>query len=359
MNKKELKKRSLQLLAILLLISNVNCWASKAECIKKREMHESFKVSPSDLLMVDNLYGNITVTHWDKHEASIQVMIEVKAPTEADAQATIDRIKVEIKKSGSTVSAITSLKEPSNKNYYNNVSLNINYFINVPFKLTTDLNQRYGNIILPDKNEGKSNIRIKYGNLNANSFTASLNLEMKYGNADLEDISDAMLDLSYCGKVNIKNATKLNVDSKYSNTDIQDCRQINLENKYGNIKIQNVNVAYLNLKYSEASIGTVKEEVNIDDLSYTTLTVKELSANFKKVNVEGRYANLNLGIPENASFNVAAENMKYGNYNIKGFNITHSSVEEKVNHYSEINNGKGGKIYFNGNSYSNLKINAL
>ncbi|MDR2914245.1 MAG: hypothetical protein LBV74_05380 [Tannerella sp.] len=51
--------------------------------------------------------------------------------------------------------------------------------------------------------------------------------------------------------------------------------------------------------------------------------------------------------------------MKYGNVDMKGFSITRSNIENKVNHYYRINGEGNGSIEFNGNSYSNLLINAL
>lgn len=358
MNTKQTKSRSMLLLAMLLIVSTVCGWAGKPERVKKKEISQSFNVSLSDMLLTDNRYGNTTVTHWNKNEALIRVEIEAKAETEEAAQATLDRVQIELKKSGNTVSAITSLKE-QRWNNNNNERFTINYYISIPSKLTINLSQKYGNINLPDKNEGKSTIQVKYGNLNAGSFTSSLHVEAKYGNVDINNVVEAGLDLGYCGNVSIGNAKKINADNKYSNMNIKKCSQINVENKYGNMRIESVDKAQMEIKYSEVSIGTVNDELLVGELAYSTLTVKELSANFKQVNVDARYGNLNLNIPSGASFKVSAESLKYGNHNVSGFNVTNKSTEDKVNHYYEINGAKNGKIYFEGNNYSNISVKAL
>lgn len=346
------------LLVVMLLSLNIFCsWAGTPENIKKKEINKSFNVSKSDLLLVDNRYGNITITHGNKNEVAIQVLIEVKADNESVAQSYLDRIQVEIDKTGNTVSAITSLKEQNNNG--NNIRFTINYYIRIPSTLPIDLSQKYGNINLPDKHEGRSNLNVKYGNIHAGSFTDVLNLEAKYGNVTLNNVAHANLDLGYCGNVSINNGSTLNIDSKYSNMEIKNIHSINLENKYGNMKIESVSIANLGIKYSQTTIGNLKESLSVSELSYSTLTVKEVSANFTKINADARYGNLNLHIPANASFNVSAADMKYGNYDIKGFNITRSSVEEKVNHRSEINGGGNRSIHFEGNNYSNLQIKAL
>ncbi len=359
MNTKQLKSRSLLLLAVLLIASTAISWGAKPESIKKKEISKSFDVSLSDLLMTDNRYGNTTITHWNKNEVAIRVEIEAKAESADAAQACIDRVNIELKKSGNTVSAITSLKQQNWGNNNSNIRFTINYFISMPSKLATNLSQKYGNINLPDKNEGKSTIQVKYGNLNAGSFTQPLNLEAKYGNVDINNVTKANLDLGYCGNVSVGDAEQMNADNKYSNMNIKKCGQINLENKYGNIKIESLDKGYMEIKYSEAMIGSVKDELNVDELAYSTLTIKELSANFKQVNVDARYGNLNISVPAKASFKIAAENMKYANRHVSGFNITNSSTEDKVNHYYEINGGNKGRINFDGNNYSNINVKAL
>lgn len=358
MNTKQTRSRSLLLLAVLLIASTALGWAAKPESIKKKEISRSFNVSLSDLLQTDNRYGNTTITHWNKNEVSIRVEIEAKAESTEAAQATIDRVQIDIKKTGSIVSAVTSLKQ-QNWNGNRNERFTINYFISIPSKLAINLTQKYGNINLPDKNEGKSTIQVKYGNLNAGSFTEPLNLEAKYGNVDINNVTKANLDLGYCGNVSVGDAEQMNADNKYSNMNIKKCGQINLENKYGNIKIESLDKGYMEIKYSEAMIGSVKDELNVDELAYSTLTIKELSANFKQVNVDARYGNLNISVPAKASFKIAAENMKYANRHVSGFNITNSSTEDKVNHYYEINGGNKGRINFDGNNYSNINVKAL
>ena len=358
MNTKQTKSRSMLLLAMLLIVSTVCGWAGKPERIKKKEISQSFSVSLSDQLLVDNRYGNITVTHWNKNEALIRVEIEAKAETEETAQATLGRVQIELKKSGNTVSCITSLREQ--KGYNNNHErFTINYYISIPSKLAINLSQKYGNINLPQNNEGRSTIQVKYGNLNAGSFTAHLHVEAKYGNVDINNVADAGLDLGYCGNVSIGNAKKINAENKYSNMDVKKCSLINVKNKYGNLKIESVDKAQMEIKYSEVSIRTVNDELLVGELAYSTLTVKELSPNFKQVNVDARYGNLNLDIPSGASFKVAAESMKYGNHSVSGFNVTNKSTEDKVNHYYEINGARKGTIYFDGNNYSNIKVKAL
>lgn len=357
MNTKQMKITPFLLLVLFIFLTNMSTLAAKQEYTKQKEINKSFKVSRNDLLQVDNRFGNITVTHWNRQEVSIRVEIETKSSREAQAQRMLDDIKVEIRKTGNTVSAVTSLAG-NNKINNNNDRMTINYFISMPSELTSDLSQKYGNINLPQQNDGKCTLHVKYGNLNAGSFTADLSLEAKYGNVDIANLKTASFDLGYVGSLVCKDADKLSIDGKYSNLELGAVRRLDLDKKYGNIRIKKLDEGNMDVKYSEVTIDYLKDDLTADGLSYSTLSIKELSPRFTRLEVNARYGNLKLRIPESASFKVIAENMKYGDYDIKGFKTTDFSKEDH-NFRSEINGGGNRRIYFDGNNYSNLTIRTL
>jgi hypothetical protein len=340
---------------LMLLISSGG-QAENADSSKKKEINQSFSVGLSEQLNVDNQYGSITLTHWNQNEVAIRVVVESKANNDNRAQEGLDRVQIELKKSGNTVYALTSFK---NSLGWNNNRITIDYYISMPPRLAAKLSQRYGNINLPETNEGKCELEVKYGNIKAGSFSEPLSIDAGYSNINIEDVSDLKMDLAYCGNVTLRDARTLSIDSKYSHLNIRNAGKVDIDNQYGNIKIQQANSISIESKYGNANVDYIKEELNIGTLDYSTFTLKELNAGFKHVDAEARYGTLKLSISPQASFHVIAEDMKYGNVNINGLKITHSSVENKVDHHYRINGGGDQVIRFEGNNYSNLKINAL
>jgi hypothetical protein len=332
-------------------------WAETLDYAKKKELNHTFKVNANDQLQIENRYGNITITHWDKKEVAIQVIVESTARSESEAQKGLDRVDVELRQSGNTVYGITLLKIQADRN---DNRININYYISMPSKLSASLSQKYGNINLPDKNEGEYKMEVKYGNIVAGSFTAPLSIEAGYSNIKLEDVKNLQLDVAYSGNVAINNGDIMRIDSKYSNLNIRNISQLIIDKKYGNLQVQNVDKMSIDVKYSQCSVGRIKDELNVQSLSYSTLTVKELSTGFSRVRAESHYGNLNLSISSNASFKVNAKSIKYGAADIKGFKITDTSIENKVDYYYQINGGSSSSVIdFEGNNYGNLHINAL
>ena len=104
---------------------------------------------------------------------------------------------------------------------------------------------------------------------------------------------------------------------------------MNTEAKYGDIHIDKLDNGYMELKYGNCKIDELKQGITVDELSYSTLTIKDLASNFDKVNVDARYGNLNIYIDVNASFRVVANNMKYGNCKVQGgFSIQRRNQDE-------------------------------
>lgn len=344
-------------LILLFLISDLSVFAKAQESIKRRETSQSYNVSQSDKLQVDNRFGNITITHWSKNEVSIRVVIECKAPSDDRAQANLDRIQIETKREGDIISAITTIKERNGN--FNNESMTINYYIQMPSKLAADLSQKYGNINLPSDNNGKLDIHVKYGNLNGGDFTANTTIEAKYGNIEVGNLQDAQLDLGYVGSANIKNGKHLNIDSKYSNLKINSIESLKMTLKYGNFTIESAETVNLEIKYSDATIGTLKRSLKVDELGYGNLRINNLSPSFERIDVASHYGNLDVRVPAKTAFRVVAEGMKYSSCDVNGFNVTRkNSDDEEKSHTYEINGGSQRTIHFEGNRYGNLKVRA-
>lgn len=346
-------------LAFVLLVCNLSAIAKPQERIKKKEISQSYDVGSTDRLQVENRFGNITITHWNKKEVAIRVEVECKARNEDRAQENLDRIRIEMKKEGGVIYAATTIRERSGNS--NNESMTINYYIQMPSKLSADLNQKYGNINLPDNNDGKMDIHVKYGNLNAGNLNARTTIEAAYGNIEAGNLREAHLDLAYVGNARIRDAKELTIESKYSNLDMQDIESLKMEIKYGNFSIETIGQLMMEIKYSDAKIGTLKDVLRVGSLSYSNLKIKNLSPSFSQVDVESHYGNMEVGVPAKASFRVVADNMKYSSCEVEGFNVTRRHFDDNdndKNYVYEINDGKQPTIRFEGNKYGNLKVRA-
>ena len=135
-------------------------------------------------------------------------------------------------------------------------------------------------------------------------------------------------------------------------------KALQMESKYSNFKIEEVDDAEIEAKYGDGSINRLKNSLKMEDFDYSNLKVKQVDKQFKEINVEARYSNVKLDIPASASFKVDADGLKYGSCKLSGFNLSEDEIGSD-SHRCTVNGGKQGLIRFNGNGYSNLKVNSL
>lgn len=326
------------------------------EAVKTKSVNKTFSVNNDGELAIENRYGEITVTHWNRNEVAIKVEIESRAANDQTAQANLDRISIEMRQIGNKISAETQFAK-SQQNHQN-ISYQIRYFVQMPAQLKAELSQKYGNINLPAKDNHEMEIEVKYGNLKGGDFVGKLALEAKYSNATLGNLKDAVLDIAYAGDVEIGNAEKLMIEARYSGLKAQTVKKLQLESKYSNFKIEEVDDAEIEAKYGDGSINRLKNSLKMEEFDYSNLKVKALDKAFKEVRISARYGNVTLAIPASASFKVDADGLKYGSCKLSGFKLSEDEIGKET-HRCTVNGGKQGLIRFNGNGYSNLKINSL
>lgn len=332
-------------------------WVSESD--KKKEISRTFSVSKSDNLNLDTRYGDITISHWNRNEISIRVVVEAKARNERRVSEMLDYVKIDLNKTGNTVYGSTSIK---NFNGGNNERLSIHYYISMPSQINVSIDHRYGNINLPEDNEGKYDVELSYGKFFGGNFTKDISIEGRYSDFTMGNIKNAALELSYSGRTSIGNANNLVIESRYSSIGLKNVDNLTMEDSYGHLSLEKVKNATLEMKYSEGAIQKLENSLIIGDMAYSNITVREVSANFTRIEADSRYGTLKLYIPKRTAFSVEADDMKYGDYEIKGFNSvdTHKDQSSGVDYRSTVNEGSRQRtIYYEGNRYGNLKINGI
>ena len=241
----------------------------------------------------------------------------------------------------------------------------------MPKKLTMERNKKYGDVSLPATNQSDCRLNVRYGNISGGDFSTSLAVDLRCGNMDLRNVSNGRLKLSYSQRVELQQCTSLIVDSRYSNMELEDVRSLTYEGKYGNFTIASMQEGTILMRYGNGKIGRVSSQLIVNELSYSTLHVQALSPYFKQVKASAHYGNLTISLPATAAFTVEANDMKYGKCSVKGFDQlkrlsanesndfdSNREKEDKSRIHLQINGSNNRLIEFDGNNYSNLKIQA-
>ncbi|HLO56757.1 MAG TPA: hypothetical protein VK169_20850 [Saprospiraceae bacterium] len=304
----------------ILLVAFSICWfglfantnTEKIELNKR--VTKEFASNISTALDVNNVYGKVTLKTWDRSFVHIDALVTVKANSKSTAQEKLDEISIILKQSGNNISALTEISS-SNSSWWsswwsgsNNVNIEINYTIQLPANLKINLENRYGNIYLPDY-KGKTSIILKYGNLEGKNIENDLMLDLSYGKATMGSVDDIIGDIAYSDYRGINSST-VKVTSKYSKVYLDDVKTMTATSKYDHYKLGDVGSltmtgAYddvyvsslasgtVNAKYSGIEILSLSNSLNMD-ISYGSLVVNNLKTSFKNMNINTSYAPIKL-----------------------------------------------------------------
>lgn len=315
-----MKTRHVILTATLLLLS-FSVWAIEEV---KRTITKEFPVSANDEVMVNNKYGNLTISEWGKKEVAFTVEITGKGEKAKTAQEMADRVSIEFNKNGKKISAETVFKD---KNFScHNCGTTIHYTINVPTDVYLNLINKYGHITM-NRTDRSFRCDLKYGNLTANQLLGESNtIQVKYGNADIDEAYDIDLEIKY-GNLDLGKAKTLKYASGYSNSRIGSVDQIELDSKYDNFKIKHLGNLRMSTGYSNFDIGELKESFIVSDIKYGKVNIDDIAADFSEISIDAAYTTIRLAITSRHNFQAKLYN-RYGNIKTNGLTFNNVTLND-------------------------------
>lgn len=320
----------------------------------KKEYKNSYSVNKSDRLIFDSAWGDVTVSFWDKPTIEIQATVSSKHPNARTAKEYVEGLVLNTYKSKNRI--VWELKNTNE--HMKNPRLTVDCRVMMPSTLDSDMSLKYGNLVFNDTYNGRGDFELKYTNLKGKNFTKELELEIKYGNVHIDDFTVADIEAGY-GTIKAGNGKKLELEAKYCDGNkFGHIGELSIESKYSSWKIASVNKLKIDMKYSTLDVDKVKQSLVMESSDYSTLNLKELSPDFSRVHMVGRYATIKIGVPSEAAFMVESDKIKYGKFDVKGFSSSKNvSGAREIN--INVNQAKDKRIIFDGDKYSNVYIRAV
>ncbi|MEI6683079.1 MAG: hypothetical protein WCO44_10655 [Bacteroidota bacterium] len=266
-----------------------------------KKIRREFAVNPDANLSVNNRFGRIQCTNWDKNSIVMEVTITVSAADQEEADKKFKRISIDITDSPSAVHAVTSLQEGrgSGKGQFS-----IDYAINMPVTISLDLTNKFGDIYINEV-QGKTKIDLGYGNLEAKKLGNSDNtLDIKFGKVRVNWIKGAVTTMKY-SEMHLDYAGSLRLDSKFSNLDAEKIIVFNVVFEGGKLNMEKSSAVDSRSKFSDIDIQRVEQSLNLD-IQYGSCKVHEMPPDFTLVNIHNKYGNVSVGLGEQAKYNLDA-----------------------------------------------------
>ncbi|GGB21599.1 hypothetical protein [Puia dinghuensis] len=200
-------------LAVTLLVLSAPVMSRAAggdqEVRKQRLINKNYSVTADDKLQIENSFGNVVVSTWDKQEITVDIEISARASTEERAQAIMNRIDVKDGKDGNNIWFKTKVGDihngGGNRHGDNERGFYIDYVIHMPAANRLAIENSFGKTEIPAF-KGLVTLTSKFGSLNTGDLDNVDQIDVEFGRAYIASVSNGKVVFkfnkeSHIGKV--------------------------------------------------------------------------------------------------------------------------------------------------------------
>ena len=231
-----------------------------------------------------------------------------------------------------------SIKEATNLHVLDNSRTRIDYFIQVPAHINLKVNNRYGNIFIPNFS-GNLNVNLSNGDFQAKKISGNNTLTLAFGDVLIESLQQSTLDFNF-SKVKIDKGQQLDITSKSSEVKIDKCDLIKLKSKRDEYHIDDLSHLFGESYFSKLTILNLQKEFNMV-MQYGALNHLGMGSAFDLVKINSKYTNCVIEINEPSSYKCTIQAPK-GDINLpKQLVAETSNWQERIENEPVAFNYKG------------------
>jgi len=233
------KAYSFILFTLLVFAVKAKAGSNDPDVEKKKTYSKSYPVNNSDKITLDNRFGELKISTWDKNEVKVDITITAKANSDDRAQEILDRISISDGKNGSGVYFKTDLDDDKkdwdkgNKKEHRNESFSIDYVVSLPSRNPLKALMEFGGMTIGDYN-GEVVLESKFGSLTAGKLSNPKRVDVEFGKLILESMNGGELTVKF------SRAEVNNLDGSVK-ANFEHCSgiKLNLDNNLKELNIKN------------------------------------------------------------------------------------------------------------------------
>lgn len=181
--------------------------------LKERNISKTYAASGNNLT-IENQFGNVKITTWDKNEIKVDIHIEASSDNKERAENSFGKIDVKDEQEGKDINFTTTFSHEKESHCDNcNSTMYIDYDIHMPANNKLTVRNSFGDIDIPDY-AGPLSISSNYGGLTAGKMAKLDKLEINFGHATLKSLSNSDVRFSYSSITidNLSGSNKINME---------------------------------------------------------------------------------------------------------------------------------------------------
>lgn len=290
-------------LALFALLFQIQLFGSEG---LSKKVSKNFKVTKNHTLEIENQFGSVDITSWDKDEVMVDIEIIVDHKKDDKEQEWLDKIEVEIKESSDRLSFKTEMGVGDKKfKMDGKYEIEINYTVKMPAHIELDLDNRFGDITL-DKLDKRAEIKVQFGSAKIGSLSHNAN-DLSFQFSDpviIDEFGGGEIELKF-SKLELGNSGQVNFSSQMSNSTIDKAENSEMKVSYGSLKVGNMSELKLKSSMSTIKIDELQNGGEID-VKYGKLTIGKLSKNFKSLTIESKFTPVDIDVEDGSAFELDA-----------------------------------------------------
>lgn len=284
----------------------------KGKYTKTKTLSKSFNINARGSVGIDNSFGNVTITTWDKNNVSFEITVEVSGNDKEEVEERLRSIDVDFTNDNTSVTARTdsegyqksrssfwSLFTSGNNN--DNQNIKIDYIVKMPITASLDLSNDYGAVII-DRLEGRADISCDFGRLDIGQLLHGDNL-LKFdytNNSSIDYMKSGTIKADF-SDFTLHGTDKLDFNGDYTKAKFQKARYLDFNSDFSTITIDESERINGRGDYSTLRLGKISVSVDLNT-NFGTIKIEELGPNFKSAAVRSDYTGISIGYHKDASF---------------------------------------------------------
>lgn len=240
--------RLLNLAAVLLVLSApVMTIAARGDedVRKQRLINKHYDVTADDKLEIDNQFGNVVVSTWDRNEITVDIEISARASSEERAQNIMDKIDVKDGRDGKSIWFKTKVGEINNNNGNrhgdNERGFYIDYVVHMPAANRLEIANSFGKTEVPAF-KGLVTLTSKFGSLNTGKLDNVDQIDVEFGRAYISSVNNGKVIFKFnkesrIGKVdgNVRISSEFSQNVQFNVAD--EINELNVVESYSGVRL--------------------------------------------------------------------------------------------------------------------------
>ena len=305
------------LFVLTILISITHLFAQE----ETKSISKSFKINVDTKIEISNKYGNVIINRWDKNELELSVKIEARGKTTSKTQKILDEIEIDI---SDRISSGSLSIETEIGTINGNSSFSVHYEINMPNTNPLRLSNSFGNIYMGSY-KGDLEVEVKYGQFQAEDLdNADIRIDFSNARCEIEALKSGSLDLRY-SKLAIQDMGDVEISSQFSEMEIENAGAVKLDGRYGKFEIENIRSLSGEIQFAGLDVEHLEESMILETRHGNGINLEQVSNKFNKIDIDGQFSSIKINM-ESGSTARLNFNLQFGNLKAHGEGINFNKV---------------------------------